>query len=105
MGVHEITAALFNEIIQAKSDGFNFNGFGLVGPFKNEAGITPGTPDNGYIPTVGGDATQSGLVSYFADATYGYARKYYISAGARRDGSSRLTKEERWANFGSIGAS
>jgi TonB-linked SusC/RagA family outer membrane protein len=105
MGAHEITAALFNEIIQAKSDGFNFNGFGLVGPFKNEAGITPGTPDNGYIPTVGGDGTQSGLVSYFADATYGYARKYYISAGARRDGSSRLTKSQRWANFGSVGAS
>jgi len=105
IGVHEINASLFNEIIQSKSSGFNFNGFGLVGPFKNEAGITPGTPDNGYIPTVGGDGTESGLVSYFADATYGYNRKYYLSFGARRDGSSRLTKEKRWANFGQVGAS
>ena len=105
MGLHEINAALFTEIIQSKTSSFNFNGFGLVGPFKNEAGITPGTSTNGYIPTVGGDGTQNGLVSYFADATYGYARKYYISAGARRDGSSRLTEDQRWANFGQVGAS
>ncbi len=105
IGVHEINASIFNEIIQSKSDGFNFTGYGLVGPFKNEAGITPGTPDNGYIPNVGGDATQSGLVSYFVDATYGYNRKYYINAGARRDGSSRLTKDKRWANFGQVGLS
>lgn len=104
-GAHEINASLFNEIIQSKSNGFGFNGFGLVGPFKNEAGITPGTPDNGYIPTVNGDGTQNGLVSYFVDATYGYNRKYYLSAGARRDGSSRLTEDQRWANFGQVGAS
>jgi TonB-linked SusC/RagA family outer membrane protein len=104
-GAHEITAALFNEIIESKSDGFGYSGYGLVGPFKNEAGITPGTPTNGYIPSVNGTATESGLVSYFADATYGYNRKYYLSAGARRDGSSRLTKEQRWANFGQVGVS
>jgi TonB-linked SusC/RagA family outer membrane protein len=105
MGAHEISAALFNEIIQAKTESFGFTGYGLVGPFKNEAGITPGTPDNGYIPNVTGDAQQSGLVSYFADVTYGYNRRYYINAGARRDGSSRLTKDQRWANFGQVGAS
>ena len=95
MGDHEITAALYNEIIQSKFESFGFTGYGLVGPFKNEAGITPGTPTNGYIPDVAGDATQNGLVSYFADATYGFKRKYYLSAGARRDGSSRLTKDQR----------
>ncbi len=105
IGAHEINASLFSEIIQSKSENFGFTGYGLVGPFKNEAGITPGTPTNGFIPNVAGDATQSGLVSYFADATYGYNRKYYISAGARRDGSSRLTKDQRWANFGQVGLS
>lgn len=105
MGDHEITAALYNEIIQSKTESFGFTGYGLVGPFKNEAGITPGTPTNGYIPDVAGTATQNGLVSYFADATYGFKRKYYLSAGARRDGSSRLTKDQRWANFGQAGVS
>jgi TonB-linked SusC/RagA family outer membrane protein len=104
-GLHEISAGLYNEIIQSKTESFGFTGYGLVGPFKNEAGITPGTPDNGYIPTVGGTATQNGLLSYFADVTYGYNRRYYFTAGARRDGSSRLTRDQRWANFGQVGAS
>src|SRR5206468_9957675 len=32
-------------------------------------------------------------------------RKYYFNAGARRDGSSRLSADQRWANFGQVGAS
>lgn len=104
IGDHEINASIYNEIIQRKIENFGFSGFGLVGPFKNEAGITPGTATNGYIPTVTGSATNSGLVSYFVDGIYGYKRKYYLNAGARRDGSSRLSKDQRWANFGHIGA-
>jgi len=104
-GEHEINASLFNEIIQAKSENFAFNGYGLVGPFKNEAGITPGTPTNGYIPTVGGGGSENSLLSYFIDAVYGFRRKYYINAGARRDGSSRLSEDKRWANFGQLGVS
>jgi len=105
IGEHEINASIYNEIIQSKSENFGFKGFGLVGPFKNEAGITPGTATNGYIPTVAGSATADGLVSYFIDATYGFKRKYYLNAGARRDGSSRLSSDQRWANFGQVGAS
>jgi len=105
MGDHEINAAIYNEIIQGKAENFGFSGFGLVGPFKNEAGITPGTATNGYIPTVNGSATENGLVSYFIDAIYGFKRKYYLNAGARRDGSSRLSEDERWSNFGQVGAS
>jgi len=104
IGDHEISASVYNEIIQRKFETFGFSGFGLVGPFKNEAGITPGTPTNGYIPTVAGSGTKNGLLSYFVDAIYGYKRKYYINAGARRDGSSRLSENTRWANFGHIGA-
>ena len=95
IGQHEINASIFNEIIQGKAENFGFTGYGLVGPFKNEAGITPGTATNGYIPTVGGSGTQNGLISYFIDAVYGFQRKYYINAGARRDGSSRRMKPAR----------
>jgi len=105
MGDHEINGAIYNEIIQNKAENFGFSGFGLVGPFKNEAGITPGTATNGYIPTVNGSATENGLVSYFIDGVYGYKRKYYLNAGARRDGSSRLSEDQRWSNFGQVGAS
>lgn len=102
---HELSVGLFNEIVESKGDNFGFSGYGLVGPFKNEAGITPGSPDNGYIPAVGGATAENSLLSYFADVLYGYKGKYYINAGARRDGSSRLTRDDRWANFGHLGVS
>lgn len=104
-GDHDLSVALFNEIIQGKQENFGFTGFGLIGPFKNEAGITPGTPDNGFIPTVTGATSQNGLVSYFFDGTYGYKNRYFLNVGARRDGSSRLSRNNRWSNFGHVGAS
>jgi hypothetical protein len=100
-----VNASLFNEIIQSKSENFGFTGFGLVGPFKNEAGITPGTPTNGYIPTVNGGATRNGLLSWFFDGTYGFKKKYYLSAGVRRDGSSRFGADNKYATFYNVGAS
>jgi TonB-linked SusC/RagA family outer membrane protein len=105
IGDHDINVSVFNEIIQSKSEGFNFTGFGLVGPFRNEAGITPGTPTNGYIPTVAGTSTENGLLSWFADGTYGYKKKYYISAGFRRDGSSRFGSDNKYATFYNVGGS
>jgi TonB-linked SusC/RagA family outer membrane protein len=102
---HELSVGLFNEIVESKGDGFGFSGYGMVGPFKNESGITPGSPDNGYIPDVGGTHVSSSLVSYFVDVVYGFKGKYFLNTGARRDGSSRLSKDDRWANFGHVGVS
>ena len=104
-GDHFISASVFNEIIQAKSQAFGYTGFGLIGPFKNEAGITPGTPANGFIPIVNGDAQTNSLLSYFFDATYGYKNRYFINAGGRRDGSSRFGVNNKYANFGQVGFS
>ncbi len=105
IGDHDIAASAFHEIVKGTTNSFGYTGFGLVGPFRNEAGITPGSPTNGYIPTVAGDATVNSLLSYFIDANYGYRKKYYISAGARRDGSSRFGENRQWANFGQVGLS
>jgi len=105
IGVHDINVSAFNEIIQSKSESFGFTGFGLVGPFKNEAGITPGTSTNGFIPTVAGNATTNGLLSWFIDGNYGYQKKYYLSAGFRRDGSSRFGADNKYANFYNVGGS
>ena len=44
------------------------------------------------------------LNSFFANAQYDYANKYYASASWRRDGSSRFGANSRWANFWSVGA-
>lgn len=37
-------------------------------------------------------------------AQYNYAEKYFLSASYRRDASSRFHKDNRWGNFGSVGA-
>ena len=42
---------------------------------------------------------------YFARLNYDYADKYYASMSYRHDGSSRFSKDNRWGNFWSFGAS
>lgn len=42
--------------------------------------------------------------SYLARVRYNYKEKYNLEASFRRDGSSRFHKDNRWGNFGSIGA-
>ena len=44
------------------------------------------------------------LASYFMDAHYSYADKYYLSGSYRRDGSSVFGANHRWGNFWSVGA-
>ncbi|GHT25872.1 SusC/RagA family TonB-linked outer membrane protein [Bacteroidia bacterium] len=42
------------------------------------------------------------LLSYLGRVNYTYDDKYYLSASFRRDGTSRLSTNTRWGNFGSI---
>jgi TonB-dependent starch-binding outer membrane protein SusC len=102
-GKHEFGVGLFNEIVQETRRGFNFTGFGLLTPFRNESGITPGTSTNGFIPTAGGFENKRGLASIFTNLDYGYNDKYFVTANVRRDGSSRFGENKRYATFASIG--
>lgn len=42
--------------------------------------------------------------SYLGRVRYNYKEKYNLEASFRRDGSSRFHKDNRWGNFGSVGA-
>ncbi len=42
------------------------------------------------------------IQSYLGNVNYNYDNKYYLSGSFRRDGSSRLGKDNRWANFWSV---
>ena len=42
--------------------------------------------------------------SYLSRVRYNYKEKYNLEASFRRDGSSRFHKDNRWGNFGSVGA-
>lgn len=46
-----------------------------------------------------------GVVGYLTRLNLSYGDKYYLSGSFRRDASSRFAPENRWGNFGSIGAS
>jgi TonB-linked SusC/RagA family outer membrane protein len=41
---------------------------------------------------------------YIARVNYDYDNRYFLSASARRDGTSRFYKDVRWGNFYSVGA-
>lgn len=45
---------------------------------------------------------EASIMSYLANVNYDYDNKYYLSGSYRRDGSSRLGKDNRWADFWSI---
>ena len=94
--------SLFNEVVKRKFSGFGFTGFGLIGPFKNGAGITPGTSSNGFIPVVTSTETENAILSYFTIGDYSYKNKYFLSGTVRRDGSSSLADDNKWTTFGAI---
>ena len=48
---------------------------------------------------VNGWKSENGLASYMFRANYNYDSKYYIGASIRRDGLSRLPKDNRWGTF------
>lgn len=103
-GDHEVDGGLFVEAVKTDFRAMGFTGYGLTNGFTNETGITAGNATNGYIPQVSGSGTQNGLLSYFTILNYGYKSRYYLTLVGRRDGSSRLGVDNRFQNFGSVGA-
>ena len=55
---------------------------------------------NGTLtPTIGGDASEWALFSFFGRGNYSYKDKYLLTATVRRDGSSRFGKNNRYGTF------
>ena len=48
---------------------------------------------------------RNSMASILSKAEYNYDGRYYVSGSFRRDGSSKLGKDARWANFWSVAAS
>lgn len=46
--------------------------------------------------------SENAMISYLGRANYVYDDKYYLTATFRRDGTSRLAKENHWGNFPSF---
>lgn len=55
-------------------------------------------------PSVSGSAGESAMQSFFGRINYNYDGRYLFEANVRRDGSSRLPKDNRYATFPSFSA-
>ena len=56
----------------------------------------------GQLNGAGGSRNRSVMKSILGSVNYNYADTYYASVSFRRDGSSRLGPDSRWANFWSV---
>ena len=92
MGGHELYKLKIQYI-----DGQNDH---LYDPFIGELGNADGTKAKKTSSYTADYVTQG----FLGRIQYNYGEKYFLSASYRRDASSRFTKENRWGNFGSIGA-
>ncbi|MBB1138476.1 SusC/RagA family TonB-linked outer membrane protein [Myroides sp. WP-1] len=101
---HELEAIGLVEINRYKYDYHGFTGFGLVsGLDQTPSGITPGTPENDFIPKIEGGASENVLLSQIALLRYSFENKYTVTGSLRRDGSSRVPADNRYKYFYALG--
>ena len=101
---HVIGALIGSELIKRKYDGFGYTGYGLNGKLpQTPAAITPGSPENNFIPDVSGFKTERNLFSIFSIFNYTYDSKYSFYGSLRRDGSSAFGKNNKYAVLYSAG--
>lgn len=75
----------------------NRTGFQVLGKTEPSAGTTSGI--------FNGTSDNYRLASWLSKVDYDLLDKYHFSASFRRDGSSRFSKQTRWGDFWSVGAS
>ena len=96
-GLHNISAMTGFEVADHKV-GFTYAGA------NNYPGDKLNALSVGQMYGVGGSTSRSFMMSLLGNVNYDYGHKYYFSASFRRDGSSRLGPDSRWANFWSVSA-
>lgn len=95
---HNLTLLAGQESIMYSTDNFNVSGKGITDVRLNQIGHL----DNSTL-SAGGGKQEYVFNSYFFRGEYNYDEKYYVEASFRRDGSSRFSKDNRWASFYALG--
>jgi TonB-linked SusC/RagA family outer membrane protein len=100
---HKIDVLAFGEYIRTHTKSINLTGFGIDPRTPGTpAAITQGNAVNSLFATVGGNKSQSSIVSAGGIASYTFDDKYTITGTLRTDFSSKLAKDNRQATFYSI---
>lgn len=111
----------YDKIVSSTTANYNVSfadvhSLGIMAGFeaeKNKADYLRATGTNMPVSTLhtiatAGTQTSSGyswgnsMASLLSKVDYNYNEQYFFSASFRRDGSSRLSKDERWGNFWSV---
>ncbi len=98
--IHNVEILAGYESYKLRSEGLYGYNDHLYNPFIGELNNAHGFSKQYNGSSVGKYMSQGVL----ARVQYDYAGKYFASASFRRDASSRFHKDNRWGNFGSIGA-
>jgi TonB-linked SusC/RagA family outer membrane protein len=98
---HNFDVLLAHESFSDTFEDFDLSKKGIVNLNPNAVGVPENYLDQNGVST--GAKTDSSLESYFTQANYNYANKYYLTGTLRRDGSSRFFKN-KWGTFWSVGA-
>ena len=96
---HSMTLLAGQEAITYSTDKFSVAGSGITDSRLTQV-------SNILTSTLSAAGAKEEYVynSYFARGEYNYKEKYYIDASIRTDGSSKFSKDHRYATFYSVGA-
>ncbi len=102
-GRHNLTLLAGQEAIRNSSRNLNASIAALVSTDVSARYIDAalGDPATRDVNSFGG---VSALLSWFGQANYNFAERYYLSGTVRRDGSSRLGEAYRWGTFPAVSA-
>ncbi len=93
---HNIDVLVAYEVTKFDRDYLSAEQSDFLNPAKHDIG------NGSVMKSIGGNAAAYRMVSYISKANYDYAGKYYLGASFRRDGTSRLLRDNRWGNFWSV---
>lgn len=98
-GKHKVSGMLGWEWRSVKHPYLSASGYGFVNDNIQEVSYST-YPD---LRRGTSNISYSKSLSYIASATYGYDKRYNISANYRRQGNSAFSEFSRWSDFASIG--
>ena len=97
---HNVDVLAGYELYKLKTQALSGQNDHLFDPFIGELNNADGTSGKKVKSNTNNYMTQG----FLARAQYNYDEKYFVSGSFRRDASSRFHKNNRWGNFGSVGA-
>lgn len=95
---HNITALAGQEYIDYKNENFGGSSTGLT---DDRLTLISNGPSN---RSVSAGITEYAYLSYFGRLEYNFLEKYFVDLSIRQDQSSRFGRDNRTANFWSVGA-